>query len=131
MLFGNNCSEVSKPKTQKNLNSLYELRSIKTIVSDNNESFFEPSARSSFNPSFQPSFQLSRKPTNQGQGQIPHNPFAKTNQYTKHGYVNNNISNEFTSSLFLKKMKEPFKGNIENLKVRARKERSCIQNMII
>ena len=92
---------ATKEKTQKNLSSLYELRSIKTIVSDNNESFLDTPIRSTFQ-SFQPSFQQSRKITNNqditpikitSQDLFQVKPIPKVNQYTEHGYINNNISN--------------------------------------
>lgn len=84
----------------------------------------ETPARSSFNPSFQPSFQpshhQSRKETST-RLVAPTISSAKPNQYTKYGYINNNISSEFTSSVLLKQMNEPYKGKIEALKTRARK----------
>jgi hypothetical protein len=106
------------------------MRSIKTIVScSDGESCFVDTPRSTafhptFHPSFQPSILPTRKPTVQDSA-------PQQNLYTKYGYVNNNISNEFTSSVFLKKMGDPFKSRIEDLKVRARKERTTIRNMII
>ena len=54
----------------------------------------------------------------------------KKNQYTKHGYVNNNLSREFTNSVLLKSLGEPFRSKIQEVKTRARMERTSIKNMI-
>jgi hypothetical protein len=109
------------------------MRSIKTIIScnDSESCYVEtPNARSVFPPSFtsfNPSFQPSRKVTYEGlYTQAP----PKQNGYTKYGYINNNISSEFTNSILLKQLGEPFKGHISGVKARARKERTRIQNMI-
>lgn len=91
---------------------------------------FNPSFQPSFNPSFQPSFHQSRKETSTRLISPVVSATAKQNQYTKYGYVNNNISNEFTNSILLRQMNEPHKGKIEALKSRARKERKNIQNML-
>ncbi len=70
---------ITNNKQQKTLKSLYDMKSIQSIAScsDSISYVVEMSNKSSFFPS--------RKPTFLGN--------FKKNEYTKFGYINNNLSN--------------------------------------
>lgn len=52
------------------------------------------------------------------------------NIYSKYGYVNMNISDEFTDSLILKELETKNESKIKAIKDKAREERKTIQLLV-